>query len=188
MLNKKISSESVNIMKVCLNKGFPELKDRYYIDELGNLYTDYGEKKMTNSLHNKGYVGNSLIRQDGSNKLYLRHRLVLQTFKPIENYAEMQVNHIDGIKTHNYVENLEWCTNQENRIHACKNGLAARLKGETNPFHKLTEQEVLEMIDDLQNHIPYSVLVEKYNCSKSTVSAVKNKRNWSYLTKDIIFT
>lgn len=44
------------------------------------------------------------------------------------------------------------------------------------------------MIDDLQNHIPYSALVEKYQCSKSTISAIKNKRNWSYLTKDIIFT
>lgn len=60
--------------------------------------------------------------------------------------------------------------------------------GETNPFHKLTEQEVLEMINDLQNHIPYSVLMEKYNCSKGTISAIKNKRNWKYLTKDIIFT
>lgn len=107
MLNKKISIESVNIMKVCLNKNFPELKDRYYIDELGNLYTDYGVKKMANSLHNKGYVGNDLVRQDGSHKLYLHHRLVLQTFNPIDNYVEMQVNHIDGIKTHNYVENLE---------------------------------------------------------------------------------
>ena len=175
-------------MKVCLNKIFPELKDRYYIDDLGNLYTDYGEKKMANSLHNKGYIGNSLIRKDGSHKLYLRHRLVLQTFRPIENYEEMQVNHIDGIKSHNYVENLEWCTNQENRIHTCQNGLAAHMIGEINPSHKLTEAEVLEMIQDLQNHVPYSVLTEKYQCSKSTISTIKNKRNWSYLTKDIIFT
>lgn len=175
-------------MKVCLNKNFPELSDRYYIDDLGKLYTDYGAKKMANSEHNKGYIGNTLYRVDGSYKLYLRHRLVLQTFRPIDNFEEMQVNHIDGIKSHNYVDNLEWCTNQENRIHACEMGLAARLKGEENPFHKLTEQEVLEMIDDLQNHIPYSVLIDKYNCSKSTISAIKNKRNWSYLTKDIIFT
>lgn len=143
---------------------------------------------MANSLHNKGYIGNSLIRKDGSHKLYLRHRLVLQTFRPIENYEEMQVNHIDGIKSHNYVENLEWCTNQENRIHACQNGLTAHMIGEINPFHRLTEAEVLEMIQDLQNHIPYSVLMKKYNCSKSTISAIKNKRNWSYLTEDIIFT
>lgn len=37
----------------------------------------------------KGYIGNSLYRLDGSHKMYLRHRLVLQTFNPIENYAEM---------------------------------------------------------------------------------------------------
>lgn len=76
-------------MKVCLNKSFPEVQDRYYIDDLGNLYTNYGEKKMANSTMRKGYIGNSLYRLDGSHKMYLRHRLVLQTFNPIENYAEM---------------------------------------------------------------------------------------------------
>lgn len=186
--NKKISIESVNIMKVRLNKSFPGLKDRYYIDDLGNLYTDYGTKKMTDTLKNKGYIGNSLIRQDGSHKVYMRHRLVLQTFNPIDDYDEKQVNHIDGVKTHNYVENLEWCTNQENRIHACQNGLAARLVGEQNPHHKFTEDEVLEIIQSLQNHTPYSVLTEKYQCSKSAISAIKNKRTWTYLTKDIMFT
>lgn len=174
-------------MKICLNKAFPELQDKYYIDDSGKLYTDYGDTLLKECLAKKGYIKNGLALKDGTRKGYFRHRLVLQTFCPIKNYDEMQVNHIDGIKTHNFVENLEWCTNQENRVHACQNGLAAHMIGETNPFHKLTEEQVLEMIKDLQNHIPYSKLMEKYNCSKSTISSIKNGRNWSYLTKGIKF-
>ena len=108
-------------------------------------------------------------------------------FNPNENSERLQVNHKDGNKLNNCVENLEWCTNQENRIHACQLGLAARLKGESNPASKLLESQVIDIINDLLNHVPYSQITKKYNCSKSTISAIKNKRNWTYLTKDIQF-
>lgn len=77
-------------------------------------------------------------------------------FAPKEKSAELQVNHKDGNKLNNALNNLEWCTNQENRIHACKFGLAARLCGEDNPSSKFTEEQVLDIIHDLLNAVPYS--------------------------------
>lgn len=164
----------------------PEVKDRYFIDEKGELFTDNGQKQLKDGVKN-GYVKNWLILKDGSGKAFFRHRLVMMCFSPREDADKMQVNHIDGNKLNNNVKNLEWCTNQENRIHAVKFGLAARLVGETNPASKLKEEQVLDIIQDLLHAIPYSVIMKKYNCSKSTISAIKNKRNWTYLTKDIDF-
>nr|DAP22880.1 MAG TPA: homing endonuclease [Caudoviricetes sp.] len=134
-----------------------------------------------------GYVKNTLILKDGREKAYFRHRLVMICFNPIENYEEMQVNHKDGNKLNNSFDNLEWCTNQENRIHAVKIGLAASLKGESNPASKLLESQVIDIIQDLLHNVPYSVIAKRYNCSKSTICAIKNKRNWKYLTQDINF-
>lgn len=59
------------------------------------------------------------LHKEGVRSKYLMHRLVATTFIPNpENKAE--VNHIDGNKYNNQVENLEWCTKSENMIHAAK--------------------------------------------------------------------
>ncbi len=172
--------------KIQISKFLPEVKDRYYINKQGELFTDDGQKKMKDCIKN-GYVKNTLILKDGREKAYFRHRLVMICFNPIENYEEMQVNHKDGNKLNNSFDNLEWCTNQENRIHAVKIGLAASLKGESNPASKLLESQVIDIIQDLLHNVPYSVIAKRYNCSKSTICAIKNKRNWKYLTQDINF-
>lgn len=164
----------------------PEVKDRYYINDKGELFTDNGTRQLKDCIKN-GYVKNGLVLKDGSSKHFFRHRLVMLCFSPREDANQLQVNHIDGDKTNNNLKNLEWCTNQENRIHAVKIGLAARLTGEQNPASKLKEEEVLDIITDLLNHVPYSYIMAKYHCSKSTISAIKNKRNWTYLTENVNF-
>ena len=173
-------------MLVQISDFIPEVKDRYFIDDSGALFTDYGKKKMKDSMKN-GYVKNGLVLKNGKSRHFFRHRLVMMCFAPNEKADELQVNHIDGDKTNNKLENLEWCTNRENQMHAIKMGLKVSLKGEKNPASKLTEEQVMDIITDLLNHVPYSVLTQKYNVKKSTISAIKNKRNWKYLTQDIIF-
>lgn len=61
--------------------------------------------------------------KDNKRKVMMIHRLVAETFIPNPD-GKPQVNHIDGNRKNNCVDNLEWVTNQENSQHAYKTGLA----------------------------------------------------------------
>lgn len=139
----------------------------------------------------KGYINVSLVREDPkeNNRFMGIHRIIMQCFSPVseEEYKVLQVNHIDGVKTNNKLENLEWCTSKENMAHAWKNGLYPHQKGETNPFHKLTDKDVDEIIDLLlAGEKGVSEIAQMYGVHKCTVSSIKHHRNWKHKTEGII--
>lgn len=84
-----------------------------------------------------------VLRNSGKDGTQKVHRLVAQHF--IENPKNFdQVNHKDGIKTNNHVDNLEWCDNSLNQIHSYrvlgKKGHMAGKHGKNNPNSKKVAQ------------------------------------------------
>ena len=91
----------------------------YYVTNTGDVYSwnSYNNpkgriKKLRPSVDATGYYGFNI-----GNKKVRVHVLVAKTFLPNPNHLPC-VNHKNGIKTDNRVENLEWCTYSENALHA----------------------------------------------------------------------
>ena len=90
----------------------------YNIDKNGNVYSFKSKRYLKLSIDSKGY---KVLKRHNKKDVRV-HRLVAEIYLPkIDNKNE--INHINGNKQDNRVENLEWVTHKENCIHAYKNGL-----------------------------------------------------------------
>lgn len=99
----------------------PDFDGLYCITEDGKIWSCRRNKFLKPSLDKHGY---HVIHLSKKGKLFWFrvHRLVAQVF--IENqYNKPEVNHKDGNKSNNSVNNLEWVTSSENKYHAFKHGL-----------------------------------------------------------------
>ena len=90
---------------------------QYFVSNLGRFKNSLGTIMDNYKVNENGYIRVNIYK-----KSYGLHRLIAITFLENPNNKE-QVNHIDGNKLNNAVENLEFCTNKENQIHKFKIGL-----------------------------------------------------------------
>lgn len=147
--------------------------DDYIITREGEIINRHNNHKIKPQPNGKGY-----LRVIIGKKRYFVHRLVAQKYIPNPK-NKLQVNHKNGIKTDNRVENLEWVTNQENRIHAMKNGL--HLTGSKCSYSKLNEDDVIYI---LQNKtLSNKQLAIKFNVSASCISDIRTGRTWKQLKR-----
>lgn len=98
------------------------------------------ERELTYTLNNRGYFSVGIKR-----KTYMVHRLVAIAFIHNPNNKPF-VNHLDGNKLNNHMSNLEWCTTQENNLHARQTGLNKQSVG-----HKIKYQSVASKTVALAN-------------------------------------
>lgn len=120
------------------------------------------------------------LYKEGIGKEYLVHRLVAITFIP--NPLNLpQVNHKDGNKFNNRVDNLEWCTPFQNTHHAMNTGLRDT-HGENNPAAVLTE-EIAMNIKYLKNcGYSFKYIRNKYSIFKyDTLYDCYHDRTWNFV-------
>lgn len=120
---------------------------------------------------------------NGGTEPWLVHRLVAMTFIPNPDSLPC-VNHIDGCKFNNRIENLEWVTHAQNMAHAAAMGLMPGNSGpgEESPAAKLTDDCVRAIKARLAAGEGATSIARDYPVTPSAIREIKAGRSWSHIT------
>ena len=139
------------------------------------------EKILKLSANKKGYLSANLYK-NGKMKNIQVHRLVAQAFLPNPS-NKLYVNHIDGNKCNNRVDNLEWVTPSENLHHAYSTKLRTPTRGERNRQCKLTTKD----IEWIKTHVikgdkefGCKALAKKFGVTEPHISCIVNGKKRRY--------
>lgn len=151
-------------------KGYEGL---YEISDKGEVRNYITRKLIVGDINNFGYYRVKLYKNK-KQKTFFRHRLVAQAF--IQNPDNLpEVNHIDGDKSHNYKENLEWSSRTHNEREA------HRLKiKQYKPF------EVKFQNGEIKKYEFAISLANELGVSKRAVQNWLQKRNYGFLKRGVL--
>lgn len=159
-------------------KGFEE---RYEIYEDGSIISLYTNKPLCQWVDNVGYL-QVRLKKNGKNYYKRVHRLVAEHF--IENPNNLpQVNHIDGDKTNNNINNLEWTNNKKNTQHGYDNDLY-------HSKHRYIGIKVFDRSGDyLNTYKSIRETANQLNINRKTLSRIlfdDKENNYDYLFEAIL--
>lgn len=173
-------------------KDIPGYENYYQASNMGNIRSVerdviniYGyirhlsSKILSPSISKCGYYRVVLCVENKHNYIPI-HQLVAKTFLQYDQTARLTVNHIDGDKCNNAVNNLEVVTQKENRRHAIQMGLWNQ-RGEFSKVAKLNKAQVLAIRASYQNsEVTHKELADLYQVSKSTIGRIINNQSYVY--------
>jgi len=152
-----------------------DYEGHYQVSNLGRVKTikkERQEKILKGTIHTNGYR-HYCFWKDGVDSYYFGHQLVAKAF--LYNLErKMYVNHIDGNKLNNRLENLEWVTHQENMNHTKK-----------HLVHKersiIDEDAVIVIRDRVANGESRADVAKDYEIHLSTVNNIINYKTWKHV-------
>lgn len=159
-------------------KEIPGLETRYSASNLGRIYNQRTEHILSPVFQKRNGYLNVYINAGDKGKTMRAHRLIALTFCPMSE-GKASVNHINGIKTDNRSENLEWCSSAENIIHALRTGLKVTKKGEQSHASKLSKHQVANIKERFENGESQSAIARDYQLSQSTISLLVRNKRWT---------
>lgn len=156
-----------------------EIAPNYAIDVDGKIYNKKTGKALAQRLNRDGYSVVELWKEN-KKTVYAVHRFVAKAFIPNPENLPC-VNHKDGNKANNKVENLEWVTYSQNTIHAFELGLMKAKQGEDVHNSVLTEDQVHKICQLMEKGYRNIDIYELTGVEKHLLKNIRNHGAWPHI-------
>ena len=140
----------------------------------GNVWSKKLQRFLLIATNRRGYKYVSIQKH----KHKSHHRLLAECFIPNPSSYD-QINHINGIRDDNRLENLEWCNSSHNQKHAYRTGLHKPMVGEINHRAKLSNVDVKIIRECIKNGFKGTDIARYFNVRPTTISMLKRGENWA---------
>lgn len=124
-----------------------------------------------------GYHRVLLAIEPNKYRLFVTHRLVMAAFV---GPSTLHVNHKNGVRNDNRLENLEYVTRSQNQCHA-RDVLGTFVNGSRNGRAKLTEADVLEIRRLRNEGVIVRKLAEQFGVHKNMIQSIIYRKAWTHL-------
>jgi hypothetical protein len=204
MTNDAIVSPSIPQEQTEIWMDIPSYIGIYQASNLGRFrsVTCRMRTRMGDILHGSrlpvGYRYIRLTDANGIKTRYLSHRVILSTFSPIDGWESLDVNHKNGDKGDNRLENLEWMTHKDNIIHARQvldswkasrerrpkkiKVLKGTARGERIVSSKLSAEDVRQIREfGKRGKMTQSEIAALFGVSSTTVCLIINRKQWAHI-------
>lgn len=152
---------------------------QYEVSNYGTVRNSDGVLIRSHPHHQSNYLQIRLMSDTGKRESALVHRLVAETFLGTQDDIKLQVDHIDGNRVNNYVENLQFITASEN---------VSKTKERAKVKRYLTEAEVRDICVKLEEGMSISEICETNDFyTKSKVEKIKQRARWIKISKEYKF-
>lgn len=157
-------------------------KTDYMITKDGKVYSKITNAFIRQFKNPGGYLNVTL--KSGGKVIWNNgvHRLVAIAYIPNPDNLPL-VNHKDGNKTNNNLENLEWATYSMNNQHSYDHGLRKPLEPEQCYFTKYTREQIIAVCRLLEQGWSSNVITEKTGVHPNTISDVRLGKKWKSVSK-----
>lgn len=179
-------------MKKLIQKNKYEFCNRYFADDNGHIWSEYKQDYLSEQEDKNGYQKVTLMTTDkpsGKGHRFSVHRLILETFNPVENMQELQVDHINGDIKDNRLENLRWttCIENLNNENTKYNRRVYDQDGINNTFSKFILDSLVELIKDCNSgQFKRKEILSKYDICDETLRKILNRTTYKKETENLV--
>lgn len=161
-----------------LERVVPNICHNYFVSTWGLIYNGITHRILPQKFmeyETDKYITVCVLLQNGEHEWVQIHRVVMNTFFYREDSDKYEVNHLDGVKYHNWIWNLEWITHSENMEYAVKNNQFKH--GEERGNSKLsnsTVERICELIDAGYNNKQIESMLDPKSIEHVNIGKILN--------------